>query len=48
MFTDVFDYLPVSAVVANDIFCLHGGLSPSVDSLDHILELDRVQEVYSI
>merc|ERR1711920_697725 len=44
-FTDVFDYLPLTAVVENQIFCLHGGLSPSIDSLDHIRALDRVQEV---
>jgi serine/threonine-protein phosphatase 2A catalytic subunit len=31
--------------VESEIFCLHGGLSPSIDSLDHIRELDRVQEV---
>ncbi|OQR91133.1 serine/threonine-protein phosphatase PP2A catalytic subunit [Achlya hypogyna] len=44
-FTDVFDYLPLTAVVENQIFCLHGGLSPSIDTLDHIRALDRVQEV---
>ena len=27
------------------IFCLHGGLSPTLDTLDHIRSLDRVQEV---
>jgi serine/threonine-protein phosphatase 2A catalytic subunit len=27
------------------IFCLHGGLSPSIDTLDQIHQLDRVQEV---
>ena len=27
------------------IFCLHGGLSPSLDTLDHIRALDRIQEV---
>ncbi|RHZ22742.1 hypothetical protein DYB26_014960, partial [Aphanomyces astaci] len=44
-FTEVFDYLPLTAVVENQIFCLHGGLSPSIDTLDHIRALDRVQEV---
>lgn len=29
------------------IFCLHGGLSPTLDTLDHIRALDRVQEVRS-
>ncbi len=44
-FTDTFDYLPMTAVVADRIFCLHGGLSPSIDTLDHARDLDRVQEV---
>jgi serine/threonine-protein phosphatase 2A catalytic subunit len=44
-FTDTFDYLPMTAVVSDRIFCLHGGLSPSIDSLDHARDLDRVQEV---
>jgi len=45
MFTDLFDYLPLTAVVENQIFGAHGGLSPHVDTLDHIRKLDRVQEV---
>lgn len=44
-FTDLFDYFPLTAVVENSIFCLHGGLSPSIDTLDTIRTLDRVQEV---
>jgi len=44
-FTDLFDYLPMSALVEDRIFCLHGGLSPSIDTLDHARALDRVQEV---
>ena len=34
VFTELFDYLPLTAVVENQIFCLHGGLSPSIDTLD--------------
>jgi serine/threonine-protein phosphatase 2A catalytic subunit len=45
LFTDLFDYFPLTAVVENSIFCLHGGLSPSIDTLDHVRQLDRVQEV---
>ncbi|KXS13692.1 serine/threonine-protein phosphatase 2A catalytic subunit beta isoform [Gonapodya prolifera JEL478] len=44
-FTDVFDYLPLTAVIESQIFCLHGGLSPSLDSLDQVRSIDRVQEV---
>lgn len=44
-FTDMFDYLPLTALVEISIFCLHGGLSPSIDTLDQIRNLDRVQEV---
>ena len=35
-FTDLFDYLPMTALVAGKIFCLHGGLSPSLDTLDQV------------
>ena len=45
MFTDLFDYLPLTALVDNQIFCLHGGLSPTLDTLDNIRALDRIQEV---
>jgi hypothetical protein len=44
-FTDLFDYLPLTAMVDNQIFCLHGGLSPLIDTLDKIRALNRIQEV---
>ena len=87
-FTDLFDYLPLTALIEKQIFwsadseiadtythdiltdthmqpcnrlihfltpspvvccvlpvSLHGGLSPSIDTLAHIMEQDRVQEV---
>ena len=42
-FTDLFDYVPLTAVVDNQIFCLHGGLSPSIETLDNIKMLERFQ-----
>jgi serine/threonine-protein phosphatase 2A catalytic subunit len=44
-FTDTFDYLPLTAVVDNRIFCLHGGLSPSIQTLDEVNQLSRFAEV---
>ena len=44
-FTDLFDFLPLTCVVENKIFCLHGGLSPDIDSLDGVRMIDRFQEV---
>lgn len=31
MFTDLFDYLPLTALVENKIFSQHGGLSPNIE-----------------
>jgi serine/threonine-protein phosphatase 2A catalytic subunit len=44
-FTDLFDYMPLTAVVENQIFCPHGGLSPSIDTMDDVRKIDRFQEV---
>ncbi|KAK8793374.1 hypothetical protein WA158_004733 [Blastocystis sp. Blastoise] len=44
-FTDLFDYMPMTALIEERIFSLHGGLSPSVETLDKARSLDRVQEV---
>jgi len=43
--TEIFDYLSLSAVVADRIFCVHGGLSPSISTLDQIRLIERKQEV---
>lgn len=37
--------IPFILKVESEIFCLHGGLSPSVETLDNIRNFDRVQEV---
>eukprot|EP01064_Diplonema_japonicum_P019608 TRINITY_DN2834_c8_g1_i1.p1 TRINITY_DN2834_c8_g1~~TRINITY_DN2834_c8_g1_i1.p1 ORF type:complete len:334 (+),score=43.94 TRINITY_DN2834_c8_g1_i1:83-1003(+) len=44
-FTEVFDYISLSALIENQVFCVHGGLSPSVSALDQIRTIDRKQEV---
>lgn len=45
MFTNLFDYIPLTAVVEGQIFCMHGGLSPSAKTLDDIRALPRVQQI---
>jgi serine/threonine-protein phosphatase 2A catalytic subunit len=48
LFTDLFDYLPLTAVIEDQIFCLHGGLSPSIDTLDHIRQLGKALDHCSV
>lgn len=44
-FIELFDYLPLTAVVENKIFCLHGGLSPTMQTLDDFRALKRVDTI---
>ncbi|SGY14730.1 BQ5605_C013g07063 [Microbotryum silenes-dioicae] len=44
-FIDVFNCLPIAAVVASKIFCVHGGLSPSLSSMDDIRRISRPTDV---
>ena len=43
--TDIFDYLSLAAIVDNKVFCVHGGLSPSIQTIEQIQILERKQEV---
>ncbi|XP_010571139.1 PREDICTED: fructose-bisphosphate aldolase A-like [Haliaeetus leucocephalus] len=43
--TEIFDSLSLSAIIDGKIFCVHGGLSPSIQTLDQIRTIDRKQEV---
>ena len=35
-FTDLIDYFPLTSRMENKIFCVHGGLSPSIETFEHI------------
>ncbi len=43
--TEIFDFLALAAIIENKIFCVHGGLSPNIQNIDEIRQIDRKQEV---
>ena len=44
-FTDLFDYLPIAALIEGKILCVHGGLSPHLTTVDQIRLLNRKMEI---
>lgn len=42
---EVFDYLSLGAIINERVFCVHGGLSPDIATIDEIRSIDRKQEV---
>lgn len=44
-FVDTFNTLPISSIVAGKIFCVHGGLSPSLSHMDDIRQIARPTDV---
>lgn len=45
LFIDTFNTLPIAAIVAGKIFCVHGGLSPVLNSMDEIRNIARPTDV---
>ncbi|CAK0906724.1 unnamed protein product [Prorocentrum cordatum] len=43
--TEIFDYLALAALIEEKVFCVHGGLSPSINTLDDVRQIYRKQEV---
>ncbi|KAJ6232861.1 serine/threonine-protein phosphatase [Anaeramoeba flamelloides] len=45
LFLTCFQCLPLSAIIDDKIFCVHGGLSPNLTSLNQIKNIKRPKEV---
>lgn len=45
LITDTFDYLILSVIIDDSIFCIHGGLSPNIQSIESIKVIDRYKEI---
>lgn len=45
IFADCFNCMPVAAVVADKILCMHGGLSPDLDHLSQIFDIPRPTDI---
>lgn len=46
IFQDVFNCMPVAALIERKIFCCHGGLSPHLRSLDQLKRIVRPVEIH--
>ena len=44
-FCMVFNKMPICALIDDRIFCVHGGIGPTITSLDQIQQIDRMQEI---
>lgn len=45
LFTDLFNNLPIAALIDEKIFCMHGGLSPELNSLEQVRNIMRPTDV---
>jgi diadenosine tetraphosphatase ApaH/serine/threonine PP2A family protein phosphatase len=45
MCNDIFDLLPIAALVDRSLYCVHGGLSPDVRAPEQVVLLERRAEI---
>lgn len=45
IFTDCFNCLPIAALIDEKILCMHGGLSPELETLNQIDDIERPTEI---
>ena len=44
-FTDLFNWLPVAAIIDEKILCMHGGLSPELKNIQNIQDISRPTDI---
>jgi len=44
LFLEIFESMPLAAVVNNDYLCMHGGISPSLTDIEEVNKLNRFIE----
>ena len=44
-FINLFNYLPFAAIIDEVIFCVHGGLSPELNKIEDILNIERPTDI---
>ena len=44
-FTEMFNWLPIAALIDDKIFCVHGGLSPDLTNIEQLYEIPRPTDV---
>lgn len=44
-FTDMFNYLPVAALINDRIFCMHGGIPRNLEKISHIHQILRPTDI---
>ena len=45
LFIDCFNCLPVAAIIDDRILCMHGGLSPELESIEQIKKVEKPTDV---